>query len=114
MTIRPHVRFDGRTLSEIGDQRWAHAQNDALGYFLWLSSTLAASGALTPDANAVSVLTPYFNRSLAQITDDWRCTEAYYLREGRAAGVCVPPLLLSSPRSAVWWVRRRRPRRYTQ
>ena len=40
---RPHVRFDGRTLSEIGDQRWAHAQNDALGYFLWLSSTLAAS-----------------------------------------------------------------------
>ncbi len=41
---RPHVRFDGGTLSEIGDQRWAHAQNDALGYFLWLSSTLAASG----------------------------------------------------------------------
>jgi len=56
---RPHVRFDGRTLSEIGDQRWAHAQNDALGYFLWLSSTLAASGALKPDANAVSVLTRF-------------------------------------------------------
>ena len=54
---RPHVRFDGRTLSEIGDQRWAHAQNDALGYFLWLSSSLAASGALKPDANAVSMLT---------------------------------------------------------
>lgn len=32
---RPHVRFDGETLSEI-DQKWAHAQNDALGYFLWL------------------------------------------------------------------------------
>ncbi len=54
---RPHVRFDGHTLSEIGDQRWAHAQNDALGYFLWLSSTLAASGALKTDLNAVSVLT---------------------------------------------------------
>jgi hypothetical protein len=27
---RPHVRFDGRTLSEIGDQRRADAQNDAL------------------------------------------------------------------------------------
>jgi len=53
---RPHVRFDGRTLIEIGDQRWAHAQNDALGYFLWLSSTLAASGALKPDANAVRLL----------------------------------------------------------
>ena len=57
MANRPHVRFDGRTLSEIGDQRWADAQNDALGYFLWLSSTLAASGALKPDANAVSMLT---------------------------------------------------------
>ena len=34
VAIRPHVRFDGRTLSEIGDQRWVHAQHDALGYFL--------------------------------------------------------------------------------
>ena len=59
MANRPHVRFDGRTLSAIGDQRWADAQNDALGYFLWLSSTLAASGALKPDANAVSVLTRF-------------------------------------------------------
>ena len=57
VAIRPHVRFDGRPLCEIGEQRWAHAQNDALGYFLWLSLTLAASGALTPDENAVSVLT---------------------------------------------------------
>lgn len=32
---RPHIRFDGETLSEI-DTPWAHAQNDALGYFLWL------------------------------------------------------------------------------
>ena len=51
------MRFDGRTLSEIGDQRWAHAQNDALGYFLWLSSTLAASSALKSEADTVSVLT---------------------------------------------------------
>jgi len=54
---RPHVRFDGRTLSEIGEEHWAHAQNDALGYFLWLSSTLAVIGALKPDAEAVAVLT---------------------------------------------------------
>ncbi len=54
---RPHVRFDGRTVSEIGDERWAHAQNDAVGYFLWLSSTLAANGALRRDAEAVAVLT---------------------------------------------------------
>ena len=38
---RPHVRFDGHSLAEISNQRWAHAQNDALGYFLWLYSRLA-------------------------------------------------------------------------
>jgi len=31
---RPHIRFDGNKLEEI-DQKWSHAQNDALGYFLW-------------------------------------------------------------------------------
>ncbi len=37
---RPHVRFDGKALAEI-DQKWPHAQNDALGYFLWCYSKLA-------------------------------------------------------------------------
>lgn len=37
---RPHVRFDGRRIMELG-QRWAHAQNDALGYFLWFFGKLA-------------------------------------------------------------------------
>ena len=32
---RPHIRFNGGDLSEI-NQKWSHAQNDALGYFLWL------------------------------------------------------------------------------
>ncbi|WP_009630111.1 glycoside hydrolase family 15 protein [Synechocystis sp. PCC 7509] len=32
---RPHVRFDGENLQEV-DEKWSHAQNDALGYFLWL------------------------------------------------------------------------------
>lgn len=27
----------------------------------------------------------HFNRSLAQITDDWRCAELYYLRQGEYA-----------------------------
>ena len=43
---RPHVRFDGRTLSEIGDQRWAHAQNDALGCVAPLLLSSLRSGAL--------------------------------------------------------------------
>ncbi len=32
---RPHIRFNGDDLSEI-EEPWEHAQNDALGYFLWL------------------------------------------------------------------------------
>lgn len=42
---RPHIRFDGRKLAEI-DQRWSHAQNDALGYFLWIAATLVEDGSL--------------------------------------------------------------------
>jgi len=38
---RPHVRFNGLTLAENATERWAHAQNDALGYFLWLCARLA-------------------------------------------------------------------------
>lgn len=40
---RPHIRFNGEDLSEIA-QKWAHAQNDALGYFVWLFSKLCHEG----------------------------------------------------------------------
>ena len=43
---RPHVRFDGAALSEVAGQQWSHAQNDALGYCLWLCASLAAAGEL--------------------------------------------------------------------
>lgn len=36
---RPHVRFRGTDLTELG-QKWPHAQNDALGYFLWFLTML--------------------------------------------------------------------------
>ena len=39
---RPHVRFDFRGTS----QKWSHAQNDALGYALWLRFLLANRGHL--------------------------------------------------------------------
>jgi GH15 family glucan-1,4-alpha-glucosidase len=39
---RPHVRFDALTLGEIGEN-WPHAQNDALGYALWLRFLMANS-----------------------------------------------------------------------
>ena len=36
---RPHIRFNGDTLDEL-DEKWSHAQNDALGAFLWLARKL--------------------------------------------------------------------------
>jgi hypothetical protein len=42
---RPHIRFDGTNLTE-NTEKWAHAQNDALGYFLWLSCKLIVRGDL--------------------------------------------------------------------
>ena len=39
---RPHVRFDALTLGEVGET-WPHAQNDALGYALWLRFVMANS-----------------------------------------------------------------------
>lgn len=40
---RPHIRFRGESLEENTEQ-WAHAQNDALGYFLWLYCRLIRAG----------------------------------------------------------------------
>ncbi|CAK8710505.1 hypothetical protein GKODMF_00505 [Candidatus Electrothrix gigas] len=31
---RPHIKFNGDTLQML-EEKWAHAQNDALGYFIW-------------------------------------------------------------------------------
>ena len=53
---RPHVRFDGLTLTEIGTERWPHAQNDALGYCLWLVSALASEHLFTPTADEIDTL----------------------------------------------------------
>jgi phosphorylase kinase alpha/beta subunit len=40
---RPHVRFDARRIREL-TEKWPHAQNDALGYFIWFYSKMAAQG----------------------------------------------------------------------
>ncbi len=42
---RPHIRFDGPSLAEI-PCKWPHAQNDALGYFLWFYCRLAREGCI--------------------------------------------------------------------
>jgi phosphorylase kinase alpha/beta subunit len=52
---RPHARFDGVTLDELPG-RSAHAQNDAVGYALWLAATLAARRVFTPTEDEVATL----------------------------------------------------------
>lgn len=52
---RPHVRFNGEDLAEI-DQNWQHAQNDALGYFLWFCCWLIADEVLQPSPEELEIL----------------------------------------------------------
>jgi len=58
---RPQVRFDGLQLVEI-PSRWAHAQNDAIGYFLWLYSRLASAGRLAVDEGLLALFALYLER----------------------------------------------------
>ena len=53
---RPHVRFDGESLEEIGGEVWPHAQNDALGYCLWLCARLARRQVIQLDAGDFETL----------------------------------------------------------
>ena len=52
---RPHIRFEGKTLAEVGE-KWAHAQNDALGYFLWIFCKLVNEGKLDPSQDELNML----------------------------------------------------------
>ena len=52
---RPHIRFDGQNLTRLEEQ-WAHAQNDALGYFLWLTGQLIRDRWLAPAREDIAVL----------------------------------------------------------
>ena len=61
---RPHIRFNGADLTEL-PEKWAHAQNDALGYFLWLTCRLVAVGALPAeqtDWDVLSLLLRYWEK----------------------------------------------------
>jgi hypothetical protein len=68
---RPHVRFNGVTLQE-SRQTWAHAQNDALGYFLWMYCTLACTGLVKPSRDEVETLTlfPHYFEAIRYWADE--------------------------------------------
>ncbi len=68
---RPHIRFEGRTLTEI-DQVWQHAQNDALGYFLWFYCRLAREKyiQLSPHCLETIALFPLYFQAISYWQDE--------------------------------------------
>lgn len=68
---RPHVRFNGATLQE-SSQTWAHAQNDALGYFLWMYCMLARADLVKPSREETEALTlfPRYFEAIRYWTDE--------------------------------------------
>jgi hypothetical protein len=55
---RPHIRFNGTELKE-NEQKWSHAQNDAIGYLVWLYSKLALLGHLVPNSEMLVLISMY-------------------------------------------------------
>lgn len=53
---RPHIRFNGDLLTEV-DEKWPHAQNDALGYFLWFYCKLIYEGFIVPNVDDIKLIT---------------------------------------------------------
>ena len=104
---RPHVRFDGHNLSEI-DQPWEHAQNDALGYFLWFYCKLAREKliALQPKNLEILALFPFYFQAI----NYWQDEDSGHWEEERkieassigvvVAGLKSLKLLLTDPNLA--------------
>jgi Glycosyl hydrolases family 15 len=67
---RPHVRFDGEHLQELPES-WSHAQNDALGYFLWLYCKLVNEDliTITPAESEILALFPLYFEAIAYWED---------------------------------------------
>jgi hypothetical protein len=67
---RPHVRFDGENLQEL-TENWSHAQNDALGYFLWLYCKLVNEGLLLIAEAEIEILAlfPLYFKAIAYWED---------------------------------------------
>ena len=77
---RPHIRFDGTKLEEI-KAPWPHAQNDALGAFLWCYCKLARAGDVPcggPELECLAEFPLYF-----QAIEYWRDTDSGHWEEQR-------------------------------
>ncbi len=77
---RPHVRFDGLHLREL-PERWAHAQNDALGSVLWLAASMWREGAWRPRGVDLGLLARY--PSYFECIRYWEDADSGHWEEGR-------------------------------
>src|SRR5271165_3906139 len=77
---RPHIRFTAQSLWEL-PEKWAHAQNDALGQALWFRFLLANSGdlAMTPEDWAIYRLFPEYFEAI----EYWQDKDSGAWEEGR-------------------------------
>jgi len=92
---RPHVRFDGERLAEIAGERWAHAQNDALGYALWLCAKLAIAKTMPLDeqgARTLGLFPRYFQAIHYWQDEDSGHWEEVRKREASSIGTVVAGL----------------------
>jgi phosphorylase kinase alpha/beta subunit len=92
---RPHIRFNGNKLKEI-DQKWSHAQNDALGYFLWLFCKLSNDRIITElteqQSQLLALFALYFDKiKYWQDEDNGHWEEAKKI-EASSIGVVVAAL----------------------
>lgn len=78
--LRPHIRFDGETLSE-NEEPWAHAQNDALGYLLWFLCKLLRHNDLSLSDNLRELL-PLFVQYF-QAIEYWQDEDSGHWEETR-------------------------------
>ncbi|MGZ4954031.1 MAG: glycoside hydrolase family 15 protein [Methylobacter sp.] len=92
---RPHIRFIGDTLEEV-KQQWAHAENDALGYALWMAFHLANHGELelNEKESQVFALFPFYFEAI----EYWRDPDNGHWEEERkiessSIGVVVAALM---------------------
>ncbi|MDJ0732220.1 MAG: glycoside hydrolase family 15 protein [Crocosphaera sp.] len=92
---RPHIRFNGQTLEEI-HQEWNHAQNDALGYFVWFYCKLVREKILTTNLEQlelISLFVLYF-----KVINYWQDEDSGHWEEERkiaasSIGVVVAALI---------------------
>jgi len=70
------MTFHNSALARLGDEaQWCLFDPILSGYF---GRRYLESRSVADRERQIA----HFNRSSAQITDDWRCAELYYLREG--------------------------------